>query len=231
MYRSPEEDRQAAAELAARARSSRRLFGGKPVIKFGDEASRRTFIKGAALVGVGATLVASSRRDPQAFAADATTNDLEILNYALTLEYLEAEFYTLALEANLLADRELELVTPIRDHEQAHVTGVTQLITDLGGTPVAKPTFVLPPETLADRAAFLEAASMFEELGVTAYHGQVGLIDDAAILGTAASIAGVESRHAAIIADISGGNPFPAPFEAGKPMDEVVAAVTPFIQS
>ena len=72
---------------------------------------------------------------------------------------------------------------------------------------------------------------MFEELGVTAYHGQVGLIDDAAILGTAAAIAGVESRHAAIIADITGGNPFPAPFEASKSMDEVLAAVRPFIQS
>ncbi len=231
MYQSPEEDGQAAAELAARAKSSKRMFGGRPVINFRDEGSRRTFIKGAALVGVGATFVAMTRHDPQAFAAGATTNDLEILNYALTLEYLEAEFYTKGLEASLLSGRELELVSPIRDHEQAHVTGITQLITDLGGKPVAKPQFALPPKTLTDRAAFLEAAAMFEELGVTAYHGQVGLIDDAAILGTAAAIAGVESRHAAIIADITGGNPFPAPFEASKSMDEVLAAVRPFIQS
>lgn len=231
MSQSHDEDRQAAAELADRKRSSRRLFGGRPVINFADEASRRTFIKGAALVGVGATLVTSTRRDPTAFAADASTGDLEILNYALTLEYLEAEFYTKGLEANLLTGRELELVTPIRDHETAHVTGVTQLITDLGGTPVPKPEFVLPPEVLADRAAFLEAAAMFEELGVTAYHGQVPLIADAAILGTAAQIAGVESRHAAVIADISGGNPFPAPFEASKSMDDVLAAAGQFIKS
>lgn len=91
--------------------------------------------------------------------------------------------------------------------------------------------FMFPEATFTDRDMFLTAASMFEELGVTAYHGQVPLIQSAEILGAAASIAGVESRHAAVIADLLGGDPFPAPFEASMSMDEVLAAAGQFIQS
>ncbi|GAB2618201.1 ferritin-like domain-containing protein [Pseudactinotalea suaedae] len=215
---------------AARARRSSQLFGGKPVMKFRTESTRRTFIAGAAAVGVGATFVALNRRDPVAFAD--TASDIDILNYALTLEYLEAEFYTQGISEGVLTDeRELELVTPIRDHEQGHVDGITQLITDLGGTPVESPTFMFPDGTFTDRDTFLETASMFEELGVQAYHGQVALITDAEILGTAAAIAGVESRHAAVVADLMGGNPFPAPFEANLPMADVLEAAGQFIES
>ncbi|WP_154795490.1 ferritin-like domain-containing protein [Occultella kanbiaonis] len=214
---------------AARVRRSRQMFGGKPVLRFQTEATRRTFIAGAGLVGVGATFVAFNRNDPVAFAD--TTGDIDILNYALTLEYLEAEFYTQGIAGNVITDeRELELVSPIRDHEQAHVDGITQLITDLGGTPVESPTFMFPDGTFTDRDMFLETASMFEELGVQAYHGQVALISDAEILGTAAAIAGVESRHAAVVAHLMGGEPFPAPFEANLPMEDVLAAAGQFIE-
>lgn len=215
---------------AARARRSSQMFGGKPVMQFRTESTRRTFIAGAAAVGVGATFVAFNRRDPVAFAD--TAGDIDILNYALTLEYLEAEFYTQGIAGGVLTDeRELELVTPIRDHEQGHVDGITQLINDLGGTPVESPTFMFPEGTFTDRDMFLETASMFEELGVQAYHGQVALISDAEILGTAAAIAGVESRHAAVVADLMGGDPFPAPFEANLPMEDVLDAAGQFIES
>ncbi len=215
---------------AARVRRSSQLFGGKPVMAFRTESTRRGFIAGAALVGVGATFVAFNRRDPVAFAD--TADDIDILNYALTLEYLEAEFYTQGIAGDVITEeRELELLTPIRDHEQGHVDGISQLITDLGGTPVEKPSFMFPDETFTDRDAFLEAASMFEELGVQAYHGQVALISDAEILGTAAAIAGVESRHAAVVADLMGGDPFPDPFEANLPMEDVLDAAGQFIES
>ncbi len=211
-------------------RSAYALFDGRPVMAFRQESSRRAFIKGAALVGVGGAFVAYTANDARAFAQGSAT-DLEILNYALTLEYLEAEFYTQGLAGNVLTGRDLELVTPIRDHEQAHVTALTETVTSLGGTPAEMPMFMFPDGTFTDRDMFLTAASMFEELGVTAYHGQVPLIESAEILGAAASIAGVESRHAAVIADLLGGDPFPAPFEANKPMDEVLAAAGQFIQS
>lgn len=206
------------------------LFGGRPVMTFREEPSRRNFLKGAALVGVGATFVAWTATDARAFAQGSAT-DLEILNYALTLEYLEAEFYTQGIAGGILSGRDLELVTPIRDHEQAHVTALTDTVTSLGGTPAEKPMFMFPDGTFTDRDMFLTAASMFEELGVTAYHGQVPLIESAEILGAAASIAGVESRHAAVVADLLGGDPFPAPFEANKSMDEVLAAAGQFIQA
>jgi rubrerythrin len=208
----------------------KRLFGGRPVLEFREESSRRNFIKGAALVGVGTTYVALTSRDSTAF-AQGSASDLEILNYALTLEYLEAEFYMRGLEGSLLSGRTRELVEPILDHENAHVTAITQTVQQLGGTPVEKPMFMFPEGTFTDQTMFLTAASMFEELGVDAYHGQIGNIQSPEILGAAAAIAGVESRHAAILADLTGGSPFPAPFENSKPMEEVLAAAGQFIQA
>ena len=199
-------------------------------MQFRDESARRNFIKVAALVGAGSTLVAATRHDKTAF-ADASANDLEILNYALTLEYLEAEFYTRGLKGSILKGRALELVTPIRDHEQEHVTVLTQVVKDLGGKPAAKPEFTFPAGTFTSKSKFLATASAFEELGVTAYHGQVPRIDDADILKSAAAIAGVESRHAAIVADLMGGDPFPAAFENKKSMAQVLKVAGPFIKS
>lgn len=212
-----------------RRRQSARLFGGAPVMVFREATDRRTFLKGAAAVGVGATFVAVTGGAGQAFAGEAPS-DLDILNYALTLEYLEADFYTQGVSGGVLSGRELELVVPIRDHEQEHVTALFGTVQQLGGTPVEKPMFVYPDGTFTDRDTFLATASTFEELGITAYHGQLENVQSPEILGAAASIAGVESRHAAILADLNGGNPFPAPFEARRTMDEVLELAAPFIQ-
>lgn len=217
-------------QTATAATGSPVVFDGKPVIGFADEGARRQFVKMAAIIGAGSTLVAATRSDPKAF-ADAKTDDLEILNYALTLEYLEAEFYTKGVSGGALSGRDLELVTPIRDHEKAHVAAVTQTIKDLGGKPVKKPTFVFPDGTFDDKKKFLTTASAFEELGVTAYHGQVPRVKDGDILAAAAAIAGSESRHAAVVADLLGTNPFPASFEKSMSMDQVLKAAAKFIKS
>lgn len=198
-------------------------------MQFEQEVDRRRFLRGAAVVGVGATLAVNLRRDPVAL-AQASPGDLEILNYALTLEYLEADFYRQGIEAGILEGRELELVEPIAVHEAAHVTAITETVSTLGGEPAALPTFTYPDGTFTDRAVFLETASTFEELGVTAYHGQVPVIESPDVLAAAAAIAGVESRHAAILAQLIGGEPFPAPVEAAATMDEVLAAAMPFIE-
>lgn len=206
------------------------VFGGLPVMTFSGEDQRRKFLRAAAVVGIGSSLVALSQRDKFAL-ADATANDLEILNYGLTLEYLEADFYTRGLKGGALKGRDLELVSPIRDHEQEHVTVLTSTVKSLGGKPAAKPKFKYPDGTFTSKKMFLTTASAFEELGVTAYHGQVARVDNGDILAAAASIAGVESRHAAVIADLLGGNPFPAPFEKNKPMSAVLKAAGQFIDS
>ncbi len=204
------------------------LFGGQPVITFNDEFDRRRFLTGAAIIGVGSTLAVSRLRDPVAL-AQTSTGDLDILNYALTLEYLEADFYAQGIAGGILQGRELELVDPIAQHEAAHVTALTDTVNQLGGTPAERPQFTYPEGTFTDRNTFLSTASTFEELGVTAYHGQVTAIESTDILAAAAAIAGVESRHAAILADLTGGNPFPAPVEATATMEEVLAAVQPFL--
>lgn len=207
--------------------ASNQIFDGAPVIEFNNESDRRNFIKWAGIVGVGSSLVAGGLGKQWASAQE--DSDIGILNYALTLEYLEADFYTQGLDANILSGRDKALVTPIKAHEQAHVAALSQTITDLGGEPVKKPKFKYPGATFKSKDGFLKTASVFEELGVTAYHGQVTKIKNADLLAAAASIAGVESRHAAILADLTGKNPFPAPVEKTADMATVLKAAKPFL--
>jgi len=212
------------------------------VIQFSDERDRRAFLKYATLVGVGGSLAAalpianvlaaaspspSPSGSPSA-ASQFGAGDVGILNYALTLEYLEAEFYQKGLAANILGDDE-KYITPIAAHEAAHVTALTATLTKLGATPVTKPTFVFPPTTFTDKATFVKTAVTFEETGVKAYHGQVPLIKDGAILGAAASIAGVESRHAAVLNYLAQMPPVPNPVEQHATMDETLTAIKPFL--
>lgn len=213
-----------------------RLFGGRPVLEFSGTSDRRSFLRWAGLVGVGATLVAGGvgASAGAVFAAPRTgtqqdASDIDILNYALTLEYLESDFYMTGLNKGFLNTREMELVTAIGQHEAAHVTAVSGLVTQLGGTPVGKPKITYPGDTFSSKASFLKNASTFEELGVHAYHGQVPLIQSGDVLGAAASIAGVESRHAAILASLNQTNPFPAPIEQPKSKDFVLAQVKPYL--
>ncbi len=212
--------------------SNDELFGGEPVITFNRETDRRDFLRLAGLVGVGAAFVASGAVTGMGSASAApasTKGDLGILNYALTLEYLEYNFYAMGLSKGLLSGRDLELVTPIRSHEQAHVTAVMGTIKKLNGTPVTKPKLKFPSKTFSNADNFLATAVQFEELGVTAYQGQVTRIKSPAVLLAAAEIAGVESRHAAILEHLTGGSPFPAAsVEGNKPMSYVLAKAKPY---
>lgn len=210
--------------------AEKEIFNGEAVLSFDNDYDRRNFLKWAGIVGVGSTLAVGGFSGVIA-SAQAENSDLEILNYALTLEYLEADFYNQGVDAGVVSGRELALIKPIRDHEDAHVAALSSTIKDLGGTPVKAPGTKYPAGTFEDKAKFLKTASTFEELGVTAYHGQVTLIKSTDILAAAAAIAGVESRHAAILADLTGGNPFPSPIEDTATMKQVLAAAKPFIKS
>lgn len=217
------------------------VFGGEPVITFRREADRREFLRWAGLIGVGTALVAGGTLAGNSRAEAATTattakavkavksGDVAILNYALTLEYLEYNFYKMGLSKGLLTGRDLALVTPIRNHEQAHVQAVMGAVKQLGGTPVSQPKLKFPAKTFSSAENFLATAVQFEELGVTAYQGQVTLITSPDVLKSAATIAGVESRHAAILEHLTAGNPFPAPVEKHQPMSAVLAKVKPYL--
>ncbi len=214
---------------------SEELFGGQPVMTIDDPKQRRDFLKYAAMFGGAALLAACGGSTSSSNSAaspspsvDSSTGDLGILNYALTLEYLESEFYQKGTAANILGDVQ-PLIDPIAQHEAAHVQALTAAITQAGGKPVKKPTFNFPAGTFTDKATFLKTAQTFEETGVKAYQGQVTKIKSKDVLGAAASIAGVESRHAAILADLNGAKQVPAPFEANAPMSDILTAVKPFI--
>lgn len=207
---------------------NKELFDGQSVIAFDNDVDRRNFIKWAGIIGVGGSLVAAGVS--KQFASAQGGSDIDILNYALTLEFLEADFYKQGVDAGILSGRELELVKPIADHEAAHVSTLSSTISDLGGKPVKEPEFKYPGNTFKSKDAFLKTASVFEELGVKAYHGQVTAIKNPDLLGAAASIAGVESRHAAVLADLTGGDPFPAPVEKTATMKQVLAAAKPFLK-
>lgn len=131
---------------------------------------------------------------------------IDTLNFALTLEYLEANFYIKAVDSGIIpSGAALTALTVIRDHENAHVAFLKTAITAAGGTPVtltaasfdftAKGTF---PGVFTDYGILLAVAQTFEDTGVRAYKGQAGnLIANNDYLTAALQIHSVEARHAA----------------------------------
>ena len=142
-----------------------------------------------------------------------TTASVEqVFQYALTLEYLEAEFYTKAVAAAGLipAGASVTAITTVRDHENLHVSFLRTALTGLGKTPVSKPTFDFsagngsgtgPFATVfTNYDIFLAVAQVFEDTGVRAYKGQApNLLRQGALLTAALNIHSVEGRHAAKI--------------------------------
>ena len=153
--------------------------------------------------------------------------DIEILNFALTLEYLEADFYAKA--RNLDLPRELmDIASEFGQNESDHVKALTGTITDLGGTPVAMPSFSFP---LKDTASFLKLAQTLEDTGVSAYNGAGPQIQSKEVLAAAGSIVQIEARHAAAIRLQNKAEPAPEAFDSTLEMEAVLTAVQPFIKS
>jgi rubrerythrin len=193
---------------------------------------RGAFIaKGAAATGAALGALALGPQLKRAMAqGEASTGDLEILNYALTLEYLEAAFYDQAL-TELKPSGELgDLVELIATDEQEHVDALTATISDLGGKPVKAPEVDFG-DAFSSEDAFLELAQTFEDTGVSAYNGAAPDIESKDILATAGTIVQVEARHAAAIRLQRGESPSPAAFDEALTQDEVLAAVEPFVKS
>jgi rubrerythrin len=176
---------------------------------------------------VGGSLFAAGLVPNLALAAG--NGDVAILNYALTLEYLEAAFYKEAVSKAALSGETKRFAQVVADHEAAHVSALKQT---LGSKAVKKPAFDFKGTT-SDQATFQKTAMVLEDTGVKAYLGQAGNIKASAVLKAAASILPVEARHAAWIANIMGGQPAPAAFQPAATMDEVLQAVkgTGFLSS
>ncbi|KZN23481.1 hypothetical protein A4G99_11195 [Haladaptatus sp. R4] len=219
--------------------------------------SRRGFLAGSAAVGavgltgaginvVGADGGDSDKGDDSMNGGDSKNDDemtdVDILNYALTLEHLEATFYAKGLEdfsddefmnADLGCDigDEMRMKIPdqvkvVGEHEAAHVDQLTKVIKQLGGEPVEAAEYDFGYETPAE---FLGVAKALENTGVSAYAGAAPSIKDDKLLSAALSIHSVEARHAASFNALNSVSPYPDAFDEAKSMEEVKKIAGQFI--
>jgi Ferritin-like domain len=196
---------------------------------------RELFLRSAALFGAG-TLLSTS------LSAQSAPTDLTLLNYALTLENLEAAFYTQGLAQFSSADfgnstfiqnfgtviggDVYAYLTLIRDHETQHVRTLQALVTGLKGTPAKPCTYNFGYKTADD---FIMVAALLENTGVMAYDGALSQITSASLKTAAATIATVEARHASYINLLTGTSPFPASFDTPATSTAILAAAGKYI--
>lgn len=196
--------------------------------------TRRGFLKksGIAIAAASVPFALASKADAQ----DARLGqDIAVLNYALTLERLEADFYVRGLQRFGAADFAglfcaaglFDRLRDIRDHEVAHVATIQSVIEGLGGRPVMGGEFTFP---YTDARSFLRVAQVLENTGVSAYTGAVALIRLPAILTASSTIATVEARHAAYLNLVNGDNPFPAATDTPRSPGDIIAAIRPFVR-
>lgn len=205
-----------------------------------DPSSRKRFLKmvgGAGAASAFAIFLAACGDDddeeaqqPAQTQEERGGQDLEIVQYALTLEYLETDLYNAVIDAGVIKDRALaDTAKAIRDNEQEHVDALAQVVEQLGGTPERpRTTFDAVIEGGPDMV--LETAAEVENLGAAAYLGQAGRIQSKEILASALAIHTVEGRHAAALNRVVGKSIVPdGAFAKPASMEEVLPKVQPFL--
>jgi len=221
-----------------------------------DDSSRKKFLKmvgGAGAATSFALLLAACGEDeetttsggdttePSTDDPQAASKDLDILNYALTLEFLEAKFYQDVLNSDLKPPQAIaEAVTTFGEHEAEHVDALTATIEMMGGTPVEDPNGNFE-SVLKDAETILATAARVENVGAAAYLNEAADIQSPEVLAAALSIHTVEARHAAALNDVAGldftgGDQFEGsipdgPFAKPADRDTVMAEIKPFLPS
>jgi hypothetical protein len=177
--------------------------------------------------GTSSTAGTSSSAAVAATSSSSTpSGDLAIVNYALTLEYLESQFYAKVIKSGLFHGKNLSVIKTFGAEESAHVAALHKVASSMG-TPAAKPTGKFPIQSAAQVTSL---AATVENLGAAAYLGQAGNIKSKEILAAALAIHSIEARHAATLNLLLKKSPtLDGAFAKPASMSEVLAAVKPFI--
>jgi hypothetical protein len=200
----------------------------------GNAKNGRALNLAAVNSGTGRLIVRSQDATPGATPESPFAAPVEVINYALTLEHIEATFYRVGVKKFAGSDYEAagfqaalaDRISAIADHEKAHVDALTAVVKQLGGKPVEEAKYEFG---YTDLISFLATAAVIEGVGVAAYGGAAQYLQGQNDLLTAAlTIHGVEARHAAYLNVVTGSSPFPDAFNAPMTPADVVDTVTPF---
>ncbi|MEY2442167.1 MAG: hypothetical protein QOJ46_1593 [bacterium] len=218
-----------------------------------DPSSRKRFFKmlgGAGAVSAFGVFLAACGDDKKSAATTSTAapatadggmkEDLAVLNYALTLEYLEARFYKQVIASGIVKDPKVGAIAKkFGDSEQQHVEAIKATIVKLGGKPVKAPATKFEDTIAKGLTAVLNTAADVENLGAAAYLGAAGRITNKEVLAAALAIHSVEARHAAALNQLLGrgfggkgglkGTLPDGAFAKGMDQKSVLAAVQPFL--
>ena len=159
--------------------------------------------------------------------AEFGKGDIGILNYALTLEYLETAFYADVVKSGLFKGADLETIRKFGREEAEHVEALTAAVKQLGGKPAPEPKAEFP---LKSAKSVLELAGTVENLGAAAYLGQAANIQSPEVLASALAIHSVEGRHAAVLNTLLGESITPdGAFAKPADVQTVLKSVEPFL--
>jgi len=210
-----------------------------------DPSSRKRFlgmVGGAGAAGALAMFMAACGDDDDDKKSEGTSEkkdakggggvDLEIVNYALTLEYLEAQFYADVIKSGVVKTKAVvEAAKMIGQNEQEHVDALLATAKKLG-TPAPKPKTDFQAVIDGGEKMVLATAATVENLGAAAYLGQAGRIESKEILAAALAIHTIEGRHAAALNTLVGKPIVPdGAFAKPASMEEVLPKIKPFLVS
>ncbi|KAJ8078005.1 hypothetical protein AAF712_005614 [Marasmius tenuissimus] len=168
---------------------------------------------------------------------EGSVTDVDVLNFALTLEHLENTFYHDALakfsedhfEQAGYPDWVRGRFTEIAQHEQVHVDGITAAVKGMNGAPVEPCKYKFPYE---DVDGFIDLGNAFETVGSSAYSGAASFVNQKPVLTVAATILAVEARHSSWIgSSVKNANPWSGSFEIALTPNQVFTIAATFIES
>ena len=156
-------------------------------------------------------------------------DDLEMLEYLLTLEYVQSGLYRDAIKQVDLSEDVARLAEEIRDQEVEHVDALRATIEEAGGTPPDRVPLEFGP-ALASEATFLKLANTLEDTAVSAYNGAAPRLESREFMAVFSSLAQIEARHAALVRLVREKPPAPLAFDKASNRQDVRTAIREYEQ-